>query len=455
MSISKVIFILFSLFFCFQKASAIETGNGKEDFLVEFNMQLSDTESGSIMFKIHPSWAPKGADRFHELVSENFFTDVRFFRVISGFMAQFGISGDPSISSVWRDKRITDDPWRPAQASAAAPSASRRPARTRAPPSSSSTSGITHFWILKDSPPLEKLLQWTRRWCPTWSPCAPAWPPSRPRRRGTTTPSWPRAGARQTRAPRSGSSTPLRARAAGDPVPGPCRLVPLLRKVWLQLEEKRIPYEVKKVPLRCYGDKPQWFRAVSPGGMLPVAEIDGQIISESNDIMQALEDVFPENNPLIPEADAEGRHKFNSLLRLERELFSVWFRWLTSPGRDAPQRAQFKEVMGRVNGALAASGGPYFLGGELTLVDVMFTPFLERMAASLLYFKALDLRNNPDWPALEAWYQAMDQRPAYQGIKSDYYTHCHDLPPQIGGSFAVDEAKPYADAIDGLDGESW
>mmetsp|Transcript_17028 Transcript_17028/g.23399 ORF Transcript_17028/g.23399 Transcript_17028/m.23399 type:complete len:212 (-) Transcript_17028:363-998(-) len=110
MSISKVIFILFSLFFCFQKASAIETGNGKEDFLVEFNMQLSDTESGSIMFKIHPSWAPKGADRFHELVSENFFTDVRFFRVISGFMAQFGISGDPSISSVWRDKRITDDP---------------------------------------------------------------------------------------------------------------------------------------------------------------------------------------------------------------------------------------------------------------------------------------------------------------------------------------------------------
>lgn len=230
---------------------------------------------------------------------------------------------------------------------------------------------------------------------------------------------------------------------------------PYCEKVWLQLEEKRIPYEVKKVPLRCYGDKPQWFRAVSPGGMLPVAEIDGQIISESNDIMQALEDVFPENSPLIPEADAEGRHKFNSLLRLERELFSVWFRWLTSPGRDAPQRAQFKEVMGRVNGALAASGGAYFLGGELTLVDVMFTPFLERMAASLLYFKALDLRNNPDWPALEAWYQAMDQRPAYQGIKSDYYTHCHDLPPQIGGSFAVDEAKPYADAIDGLDGESW
>mmetsp|Transcript_28528 Transcript_28528/g.37323 ORF Transcript_28528/g.37323 Transcript_28528/m.37323 type:complete len:522 (-) Transcript_28528:303-1868(-) len=229
---------------------------------------------------------------------------------------------------------------------------------------------------------------------------------------------------------------------------------PYCQKVWLQLEEKRIPYMVKKVPLRCYGDKPQWFRQLNPSGMLPVAEIDGKLITESNDIMQALEDQFPDHNPLIPRVSSPEGANMSGLLRLERELFSVWFRWLTSPLRDESQRIQFNAVMDRVNSALKESSGPYFLGEQLTIVDIMYTPFLERMAASLPYFKALEVRNNPQWPAVEAWFQAMDSRPSYQGIKSDYYTHCHDLPPQIGGCFSVEAAKPYAAEIDGTDG-SW
>lgn len=55
------------------------------------------------------------------------------------------------------------------------------------------------------------------------------------------------------------------------------------------------------------------------------------------------------------------------------------------------------------------------------------------------------------YPALQRWYEAMDNRPAYAGIKSDYYTHCHDLPPQIGFCHSTDSAKTYKDAIDGGD----
>jgi peptidyl-prolyl cis-trans isomerase A (cyclophilin A) len=55
-------------------------------------------------------WAPNGADRFYNLVKNGFYDNVRFFRVISGFMVQFGISGDPKISSPWREARIPDDP---------------------------------------------------------------------------------------------------------------------------------------------------------------------------------------------------------------------------------------------------------------------------------------------------------------------------------------------------------
>lgn len=43
------------------------------------------------------------------------------------------------------------------------------------------------------------------------------------------------------------------------------------------------------------------------------------------------------------------------------------------------------------------------------------------------------MRGSGRWPALEAWFDAMESRPTYLGTKSDHYTHCHDLPPQLGG----------------------
>ena len=69
-----------------------------------------ETSKGDFVVEVHRDWAPRGADRFHELVQSSFFDEVRFFRVISGFMAQFGISGDPAIGARWRLATIPDDP---------------------------------------------------------------------------------------------------------------------------------------------------------------------------------------------------------------------------------------------------------------------------------------------------------------------------------------------------------
>jgi peptidyl-prolyl cis-trans isomerase A (cyclophilin A) len=60
--------------------------------------------------EVHRDWAPRGADRFYNLVKNGFFDNARFFRVIEGFMVQFGINGDPNIAAVWRDADIKDDP---------------------------------------------------------------------------------------------------------------------------------------------------------------------------------------------------------------------------------------------------------------------------------------------------------------------------------------------------------
>jgi peptidyl-prolyl cis-trans isomerase A (cyclophilin A) len=69
-----------------------------------------DTSKGAFVVQVTRAWAPQGADRFYNLVKSGFYDNVRFFRVVSGFMVQFGINGDPAVMAGWRDRPIKDDP---------------------------------------------------------------------------------------------------------------------------------------------------------------------------------------------------------------------------------------------------------------------------------------------------------------------------------------------------------
>jgi len=69
-----------------------------------------DTSAGVFVIEVHREWAPLGADRFYNLVKNGFYDDIRFFRVLDGFMAQFGMSGDPDIQKVWGRTNFMDDP---------------------------------------------------------------------------------------------------------------------------------------------------------------------------------------------------------------------------------------------------------------------------------------------------------------------------------------------------------
>ena len=74
---------------------------------------------------------------------------------------------------------------------------------------------------------------------------------------------------------------------------------PYCQKVWLWLEEKRVPYRIAKVTMFCYGQKEDWYKRIVPSGMLPAAEIDGRIVTESDVILEKLEAAFgPLGEPL-------------------------------------------------------------------------------------------------------------------------------------------------------------
>lgn len=69
-----------------------------------------ETSQGDFVIEVTRSWSPNGADRFYNLVKSGFYDEARFFRVLDGFMAQFGINGDPAVQAKWRDANIPDDP---------------------------------------------------------------------------------------------------------------------------------------------------------------------------------------------------------------------------------------------------------------------------------------------------------------------------------------------------------
>lgn len=69
-----------------------------------------ETSEGPFVVEVHRAWAPLGADRFYNLVKAGFYDDTRVYRVVEGFVAQFGLNGDPYVNQAWKTAYIVDDP---------------------------------------------------------------------------------------------------------------------------------------------------------------------------------------------------------------------------------------------------------------------------------------------------------------------------------------------------------
>jgi peptidyl-prolyl cis-trans isomerase A (cyclophilin A) len=109
-----------------------------------FRVALS-TSKGDVVVAVYKAWSPHGADRFYQLVSEGFFDDQRFFRVIPQYIAQFGAHGDPERNDRWDDSKIPDDPRKESNARGTLSFAAEAP----------NTRSHQLFFNLKDNPKLD------------------------------------------------------------------------------------------------------------------------------------------------------------------------------------------------------------------------------------------------------------------------------------------------------------
>lgn len=97
-----------------QKKEATAGGSdsrGSDSQSVVLKLRYPDMEtSADVVLAIEPSWGPKGAERFLELVDDGYFDGCVIYRAIKGFMAQWGVNGDTAKYAKWKDKMIQDDP---------------------------------------------------------------------------------------------------------------------------------------------------------------------------------------------------------------------------------------------------------------------------------------------------------------------------------------------------------
>ncbi|MBO8243432.1 glutathione S-transferase [Prochlorococcus marinus XMU1411] len=232
---------------------------------------------------------------------------------------------------------------------------------------------------------------------------------------------------------------------------------PYCQKIWLWLEFKRIPYRVKKINMFCYGQKESWFLDKVRSGKLPAIEFKGQVITESDNIIAFLENKFGALGSFITSSHLRKTRE------LEREIFSSWCNWLCRESfnflDNSFRKKRFKESISKFDKILSGSVSGFIdpalsKSGDIEpgTGDIIFIPYMERMNASLTYYKGFNLRSNYQY--VDKWLTLFEGKSAYRGTQGDFHTHSHDLPPQMGGCYkeSNDEQIDFSNSIDSGEG---
>ncbi len=222
---------------------------------------------------------------------------------------------------------------------------------------------------------------------------------------------------------------------------------PYCQKIWLWLELKQIPYKIEKINMFCYGKKEPWFLEKVRSGKLPAIELDGKIITESDEIIYFLQKEYGFLGTSIQDTE------FQETRRIERDIFKSWCEWLCRRNSILSiidnRKSNFIQSLQKLENILKKSkSGLIDPNYDLNRIirpgtgDLIFIPYLERINASLCYYKGFELRI--EFPAINQWFSRLERENAYLGTQGDFHTHSHDLPPQMGGCFKeVNEKQIY------------
>ena len=213
---------------------------------------------------------------------------------------------------------------------------------------------------------------------------------------------------------------------------------PYCQKIWLWLEFKKIPYKIEKINMFCYGEKEQWYLKKVNSGKLPAIELNGEIITESDNIIDFLEQEYG------PLGSSIYSNKLQKVRKIERNIFSAWCEWLCRNNflnlDNSFKKNNMIKNLQELEIILKQSKSGLIDPVKLSTTqfhpgtgDIIFIPYLERINASLFYYKGYKLRK--EFPFINNWLTLFERESTYIGTQGDFHTHSHDLPPQMGGCY--------------------
>jgi len=196
------------------------------------------------------------------------------------------------------------------------------------------------------------------------------------------------------------------------------RFCPFAQRTRLVLAHKNIPFETVNVHLK---QKPDWFLARNPLGLVPVLEKDDQVVYESTATMDWLDEVYPDNKlvPTDPYRKAWDRICSEYFGKVTSNMYAL---------RSAEDKDKHLEPLHKAyqyyEDILAQRGGPFFGGAAPCMVDFHMWPHMERMAAMMAKIEPRAVVDKAKFPRFGgAWYDAMYALPAVKATMFDSETH--------------------------------
>lgn len=189
-------------------------------------------------------------------------------------------------------------------------------------------------------------------------------------------------------------------------------LCPYVQRAAIALAEKGVPFERRDVDL---AHKPDWFRAISPLGKVPLLQVGDATLFESAVIVEYLEDT---QAPALHPADPLARARHRAWMEFGSSILADIWILETAPQRTVfeAKAALLREKFGRLEAELKE--GPYFAGGAFGLVDAVFAPVFRYFD---VFDRFVDLGVFADLSKVQAWRRALAQRPSVRGaVAVDY-----------------------------------
>lgn len=207
------------------------------------------------------------------------------------------------------------------------------------------------------------------------------------------------------------------------------RNCPYAQRSWIALLELQVDFEFHHIELGK-DNKTEWFRLLNPNGTVPVIKHDDIVVYESLVVNEYLCEVFDRGKINLLPQDPASRARARILIsRCDSKFVKIAYSYLShkcDPTRengsvdldkDNYLRANLEAELNFLNSAITSLGGSYFMGDKISLVDISYIPFFERMRFALLHWKNFDIFN-PERSHLTEWFDRVSSQSSYLQTRS-------------------------------------